>query len=70
MAARPFGTQDASRRTAGCASCLGDHRLIAVDAGAVRVVARTAARLSIYGPETGAVLAWNLRQDASAEAAV
>jgi hypothetical protein len=41
-------------------ACLRDHRVIAVDAVAVRVVARTAARLSIYRPEAGVVLAWKL----------
>jgi hypothetical protein len=39
------------------------HRVIAVDALAIRVVARAAARLSIYRPAAGAVLAWELRQD-------
>jgi len=33
----------------------------------VRVVARTAAQLSIYRPEAGAVLAWDLRQEVSAD---
>jgi hypothetical protein len=35
-----------------------DHRVIAVDAVAIRVVVRTAARLSVYRPDSGAVLAW------------
>jgi hypothetical protein len=48
------------RMGAGWLARLRDHRVIAVDPEAVRVVARTAARLSIYRPETGAVPAWHL----------
>ena len=48
------------RMGAAFLACLREHRVIAVDAVAVRVVASTAARLSIYRPEGGAVLAWKL----------
>ena len=41
-------------------ACLRDHRVIAVDAVAICVVARTATRFSIYRPEGGAMLAWKL----------
>jgi hypothetical protein len=41
-------------------ACMRAHCVVSVDAVAVRVVARTAARLSIYRPEDGAVLAWTL----------
>jgi hypothetical protein len=34
---------------------------IQVDPEAIRVVTRTAARLSIYRPEDGAMLAWSIR---------
>jgi hypothetical protein len=36
------------------------HRVVSIDAVAIRVVAKTAARLSIYRPEAGAVLAWEM----------
>jgi hypothetical protein len=43
----------------GFLACLRTHRVIVIDAEAVRVVTRTASRLSIYRPEEGAVLAWS-----------
>jgi hypothetical protein len=39
---------------------LSGHQTVAVDRDAVRLVARTAARLSVYRPEAGGVLAWEL----------
>jgi hypothetical protein len=36
------------------------HQTVAIDRDAIRVVARTAARLSIYRPQAGGVLAWEL----------
>jgi hypothetical protein len=37
---------------------LSGHQTVAVDRDAIRLVARTAARLSIYKPAAGGVLAW------------
>jgi hypothetical protein len=50
-------------------SCMGGaflaslraHQVIGVDPQRIRVVTRTAARLSVYRPEDGGVLAWELR---------
>jgi hypothetical protein len=49
-----------SRMGGAFLACLRDHRVVAIDAGAVRVVTRTASRLSVYRPADGAVLAWSL----------
>jgi hypothetical protein len=42
-------------------ACSHNHRVTAVDHEAIRLVTRTSARLSIYRPEAGGVLAWQLR---------
>jgi hypothetical protein len=39
---------------------LSGHQTVAVDRDAIRLVARTAARLSVYKPKTGSVLAWEV----------
>jgi hypothetical protein len=49
-----------SRMGGAFVACLRAHRVVAVDAEAVRVVSRTASRLSVYRPEGGGVLAWEL----------
>jgi hypothetical protein len=48
------------RMGAAFLASLRSHRVIRVDTHLIRVVTRTAARLSIYRPENGAVLAWEL----------
>jgi hypothetical protein len=37
------------------------HQVIEVDTQRIRVVTRTSARMSVYRPEAGGVLAWSLR---------
>jgi hypothetical protein len=54
------------RMGAAWLACTGAHCVVSVDPVAIRVVARTAARHSIYRPAAGGVLAWNLRQEVSA----
>jgi hypothetical protein len=49
-----------SRMGGAFLSLLRAHQVIEVDAERVRVVTRTAARLSVYRPEDGGVLAWEL----------
>jgi hypothetical protein len=39
---------------------LNGHQTVAVDREAIRLVTRTAARLSVYRPGAGGVLAWKL----------
>jgi hypothetical protein len=39
---------------------LSGHQTVAIDRGAIKLVARTAARLSVYRPGPGGVLAWEL----------
>jgi hypothetical protein len=39
---------------------LHSNQTVAVDRDAIRLVVRTAARLNIYRPEAGGVLAWEL----------
>jgi hypothetical protein len=41
---------------------LSGHQTVAVDRDAIRLVARTAARLSVYRPEAGGMLGWLLRR--------
>jgi hypothetical protein len=41
-------------------ACLRGHCVVQVDPEAIRVVTRTSARLSVYRPEDGSVLAWEL----------
>jgi hypothetical protein len=41
-------------------ACMRAHRVVAVDTMAIRVVTRTAARLSAYRPGPGGVLVWSL----------
>jgi hypothetical protein len=49
-------------RTGGAfLASLSAHQVIGVDTHRIHVVTRTAARMSIYKPEEGAVLAWSLR---------
>jgi hypothetical protein len=42
-------------------ACLRPHHVIGVDRQRIRVVTRTGARMSIYRPEGGGVLAWEVR---------
>jgi hypothetical protein len=49
-----------SRMGGAFLACLHNHRVVQVDPDAIRLVTRTSARLSIYRPEAGAVLAWEL----------
>jgi hypothetical protein len=49
-----------SRMGSAFLACLRAHRVVTIDAEAVRVVSRTASRLSVYRPAAGAVLAWSL----------
>jgi hypothetical protein len=51
-----------SRMGGAFLASLRAHHVIEIDAERIRVVTRTAARLSIYRPEPGAVLAWELCQ--------
>jgi hypothetical protein len=48
------------RMGAAWVACMRAHCVVSVDPVAIRFVARTAARLSIYRPEAGAALAWTL----------
>jgi hypothetical protein len=41
------------------------HQVIGVDPHRIRVVTRTSARMSIYRPEDGGVLAWSLCEGGS-----
>jgi hypothetical protein len=45
---------------------LRGHQTVAIDRDAIRLVARTAARMSIYRPAAGGVLAWSLCRSAVA----
>jgi hypothetical protein len=50
-----------SRMGGAFLASLRSHQVIAVDTQRIRVVTRAAARLSMYRPEEGAMLAWELR---------
>jgi hypothetical protein len=50
-----------SRMGGAWLASLHNHRVVQVDPEAIRLVTRTSARLSIYRPEDGGVLAWELR---------
>jgi hypothetical protein len=49
-----------SRMGAAWLACMRAHCVIALDPVAIRVVVRTAARLSIYRPQAGGALPWEL----------
>jgi len=48
----------------GWLACSRSHQVVGVDATGIRLVTRTSARLSIYRPEDGGVLAWELTEPA------
>jgi hypothetical protein len=50
-----------SRMGGAFLACLRSHQVIGVDAQRIRLVTPTSARLSIYRPEDGGVLAWEVR---------
>jgi hypothetical protein len=41
-------------------ACLRNHQVIRVDPEAIRLVTRTSARLSVYRPEGGGLLVWEI----------
>jgi hypothetical protein len=49
-----------SRMGGAWLASLRNHQVIQVDPEAIRLVTRTSARLSVYRPEEGGVLAWEL----------
>jgi hypothetical protein len=49
-----------SRMGGAWLACLRNHQVIQVDREAIRLVTRTSARQSIYRPEDGGVLAWEI----------
>lgn len=53
-----------SRMGGAFLASLRAHQVIDVDSERIRVVTRTSARLSVYRPEDGAVLAWELCKNA------
>jgi hypothetical protein len=56
-----FGVCPAAPRSGGAfLASLRAHQVIGLDAQRIRVVTRTSARMSIYRPEDGGVLAWAL----------
>jgi hypothetical protein len=57
----PIAPRARLSRTGGAfLACLHNHRAVQVDPDAIRLVTRTSARLSVYRPEPGGVLAWEL----------
>ena len=49
-----------ARMGAAFLACAPGRQVLSVDGEAIRIVTRTAARLSVYRPAEGAVLAWEL----------
>jgi hypothetical protein len=49
-----------SRMGGAWLACLRNHQVIRVDPDAIRLVTRTSARLSVYRPEGGGLLVWEI----------
>jgi hypothetical protein len=49
-----------SRMGGAFLACLRTHQVICIDPEAIRLVTRTSARLAVYRPEAGGVLAWEI----------
>jgi hypothetical protein len=54
-----------SRMGGAFLACLRTHQVIGVDAQRISVVTRAASRLSIYRPEGGGVLGWEICRPSS-----